>query len=113
VLDPPQAVPAPEAAGGRFLAGRLITQRKNKACSLRASTGTYMSDVLFSSASDSLLTPSATARLLEKSEGWVRRAADEGKLPCILASGGRRLFRRSDLESYQQRLAQQSSPAVA
>lgn len=54
---------------------------------------------------DSLLTPSAAARLLEKSEGWVRKAANEKKLPVIIASGGRRLFRRSDLESFLQKSA--------
>jgi len=52
------------------------------------------------------VTPSEAARFLERSEGWVRHAADTGLLPCTFATGGRRLFRRADLEKY---LAQKTS----
>jgi hypothetical protein len=51
---------------------------------------------------ETILTPSATARKFTelgspKSEGWVRHAAVTGKLPCIVTSTGRRLFRESDI----------------
>jgi hypothetical protein len=54
---------------------------------------------------DVILTPSATARMFAelgnpKSEGWVRHAAVTGKLPCILTSTGRRLFRESDIREF-------------
>jgi hypothetical protein len=52
-----------------------------------------------------LLTPSAAARALTelgfpKSEGWVRYAALNGKLPCLVTSTGRRLFKQSDVEQF-------------
>jgi hypothetical protein len=46
------------------------------------------------------LTPSAAARFAEKSEGWIRHAANIGKLPCIRTSTGVRLFRRADLQKF-------------
>lgn len=54
--------------------------------------------------SEVFLTPSATARLIEKSEGWVRYAAATGKLPCILTTTGRRLFRQSDVLAFKEKL---------
>jgi hypothetical protein len=52
-----------------------------------------------------ILTPSAAARMFTelgspKSEGWVRYAAVTGKLPCIVTSTGRRLFRESDVRRF-------------
>jgi hypothetical protein len=57
-----------------------------------------------------ILTPSATARLFTKlgspkSEGWVRHAAITGKLPCIVTSTGRRLFRENDVREFVAQLA--------
>jgi len=59
------------------------------------------------SVNEILLTPSAVARALTelgcpKSEGWVRYAALNGKLPCLVTSTGRRLFKRSDVEQFVQ-----------
>ena len=47
-----------------------------------------------------LLTASAAAREIRKSEGMVRIYAASGKLPCIRTSTGVRLFRKSDLEKF-------------
>jgi hypothetical protein len=58
-----------------------------------------------------ILTPSATARLIEKSEGWVRYAAATGKLPCIVTTTGRRLFKQSDVLALKQKLGEQPSQA--
>lgn len=54
---------------------------------------------------DVILTPSAAARMFTelgdpKSEGWVRYAAVTGKLPCIVTTTGRRLFRDSDIKAF-------------
>jgi len=46
------------------------------------------------------LTVSVAARLAVKSEGWIRYAADTGKLRCSRTSTGQRLFRRADLEKF-------------
>ena len=60
-----------------------------------------------------ILTPSATARLIEKSEGWVRHAAATGKLPCILTTTGRRLFKQSDVLAFKEKSGEKSPPAAA
>jgi hypothetical protein len=62
---------------------------------------------------DDYLTPSAAARLSEKSEGWIRHAADTGKLPCIRTSTGRRLFKQSDVLALKEKLGEKPSPEVA
>jgi hypothetical protein len=54
-----------------------------------------------------LLTPSAAARLFGMSEGWVRHAADTGKLPCIITTTGRRLFKQSDVLGLKEKLGEQ------
>lgn len=63
--------------------------------------------------SEDLLTPSAAARLLGKSEGSVRAYATTGKLPAITTTTGRRLFRRSDLEEFLRRMNEKSSTEAA
>lgn len=63
--------------------------------------------------SEVILTPSATARMIEKSEGWVRYAATTGKLPCILTTTGRRLFKQSDVLALKEKLGEQPSPEAA
>lgn len=65
-----------------------------------------------------LLTPSAAARVLTelgcpKSEGWVRYAALSGRLPCLVTSTGRRLFRKSDVEAFVEKLTERDSPTAA
>lgn len=55
-----------------------------------------------------LLTPSATARLIEKSEQSIRIYAATGKLACILTTTGRRLFRKSDIEASSGRWARKA-----
>lgn len=49
---------------------------------------------------DELLTPSAAARMLLKSEGSVLLYATNGQLPCVRTTTGMRLFRRADLEKF-------------
>jgi hypothetical protein len=63
--------------------------------------------------SEVILTPSVTARLIGKSEGWVRYAAATGKLPCILTTTGRRLFKQSDVLALKERLGEHPSPEAA
>jgi hypothetical protein len=63
--------------------------------------------------SEIILTPSATARLIERSEGWVRYAATTGKLPCTVTTTGRRLFKQSDVLALKEKLDKQPSPEVA
>ena len=46
---------------------------------------------------DDLLTTAPAARVLNRSEGFVRAAADDGRLKAIRTSSGARLFRRGDL----------------
>jgi hypothetical protein len=58
---------------------------------------------------DPILTPSAAARLAQKSEGWIRHAADIGKLPCLVTTTGRRLFKRSDVLALKEKLGEKSS----
>jgi hypothetical protein len=55
--------------------------------------------------SEILLTPSAAARALAelglpKSEGWLRYAAVNGTIPCVVTTTGRRLFRKGDIEKF-------------
>lgn len=45
-----------------------------------------------------LTTVSRVARMLELSEGMVRRLADHGALPCIRVGSGLRLFKLADVE---------------
>jgi hypothetical protein len=61
--------------------------------------------------SEMILTPSAAARLCEMSEGWVRHAADTGKLPCIVTTTGRRLFKRSDVLALKEKMGDKPAPA--
>jgi Helix-turn-helix domain len=51
---------------------------------------------------DDLLTTAPAARVLDKSEGFVRQAADDGRLKAIRTSSGARLFRRGDLIRFTQ-----------
>ena len=60
-----------------------------------------------------LLTPSATARLIEKSEQSIRIYAATGKLACILTTTGRRLFRKSDIEAFVRKMGEKSPPEAA
>jgi hypothetical protein len=62
---------------------------------------------------DSYLTPSAAARLSERSEGWIRHAADIGKLPCIVTTTGRRLFKQSDVLALKEKMGEKPSPEIA
>jgi hypothetical protein len=62
---------------------------------------------------DIYLTPSAAARLSEKSEGWIRHAAITGKLPCLVTTTGRRLFKRSDVIAFKEKMGERPSPEVA
>jgi hypothetical protein len=62
---------------------------------------------------DVILTPSATARLFEKSEAWVRWAAASGKLPCIVTTTGRRLFKQSDVLALKEKLGEKPSQESA
>jgi hypothetical protein len=51
-----------------------------------------------------LVTVSPAARFLERSEGFVRAAADRGVLPTQRTASGIRMFRRSDLEQLKRNL---------
>jgi predicted site-specific integrase-resolvase len=57
------------------------------------------------------LTPSATARLIGRSEGSVRAYAAAGKLPCIVTTTGRRVFRKSEVERFKALLPKQTEGA--
>ena len=46
---------------------------------------------------DDILTTSATARIIDRSESAVRRASDLGLLPVQRTSNGTKLFRRRDV----------------
>jgi hypothetical protein len=46
-----------------------------------------------------------------RSENWVRLAADSGKLPCIVTSTGRRLFRESDIVEFVGRISAKADEA--
>jgi predicted site-specific integrase-resolvase len=59
-----------------------------------------------------LLTPSAAARLIGKSEQSVKIYAESGKLPCIKTTTGRRLFRESDCREFARKQGEKSSPAA-
>jgi hypothetical protein len=59
--------------------------------------------------SEVILTPSAVARLFEKSESWVRWKAETGTLPCIVTTTGRRLFKQSDVLALKEKLGDQPS----
>jgi excisionase family DNA binding protein len=50
-----------------------------------------------------LLTPSAAARMLGKSEHTVKFYVVTGKLPCLKTTTGRRLFRQSDVEEFMRK----------
>jgi hypothetical protein len=63
--------------------------------------------------SEVLLTPSVTARVVKKSEGWVRLAASTGKLPCIVTTTGRRLFRESDVLQFMQKMGEKDPDEAA
>jgi excisionase family DNA binding protein len=45
-----------------------------------------------------LLTVSCAARIANRSEGTIRAWADEGRLPCIRTTSGRRLFDPAELQ---------------
>ena len=47
---------------------------------------------------DELMTPSEAARVLGLSADAVRSLSDTGRLPTLKTVGGRRLFRRGDVE---------------
>jgi excisionase family DNA binding protein len=47
---------------------------------------------------DELMTPSEAARVLGLSADAVRSLSDGGRLPTLKTVGGRRLFRRGDVE---------------
>ena len=51
-------------------------------------------------AADDLLTTSAAARALQRSESAIRKAANLGRLPFLVTTTGQRLFRRGDLEAF-------------
>jgi excisionase family DNA binding protein len=53
-----------------------------------------------------LLTPSAAARELGRSEGSIRAYAATGKLPCLFTTTGRRLFKKSDVDAFVRKLSQ-------
>ena len=59
------------------------------------------------------LTPSATAREIRKSEGWVRYAANTGRLPCIVTTTGRRLFKQSDVLAFKEKIGEKPSQESA
>jgi DNA-binding transcriptional MerR regulator len=60
---------------------------------------------------DILLTVSATARLAECSENYVRRAANRGLVTASRDSSGRRLFTAEDAEAIRlHRLQKQANP---
>lgn len=64
--------------------------------------------------SEILLTPSVAARLLERSEGSIRAYAVTGKLPCIVTTTGRRLFKQADVLKIAEKLnAQEKDPPEA
>lgn len=50
---------------------------------------------------DDLLTTAPAARVIQRSEGFVRQAADDGRLPSVRTANGVRLFRRVDLETFR------------
>jgi excisionase family DNA binding protein len=47
-----------------------------------------------------LITVAPAARILKMSEGFVRRAADDGRLHSTRTSTGLRVFRRCDLDRF-------------
>ena len=64
-----------------------------------------------------LMTPSDAARILGLSADSVRVLGDSGRLPALRTVGGRRLFRRGDVEELAAQRAraavEASSPAVS
>jgi hypothetical protein len=52
---------------------------------------------------DDLLTTAPAARTIARSEGFVREAADDGRLKSIRTASGTRLFRRGDLHQFRDR----------
>jgi len=51
-----------------------------------------------------LLTPLAASLFVKRGTGSIRSYALSGRLPCIVTSTGRRLFRKSDLEALKAEL---------
>jgi len=51
--------------------------------------------------SNDLLTISAAARELQRSESAIRKAANTGRLPFITTTTGQRLFRRGDVDAFR------------
>jgi len=63
--------------------------------------------------SEKFLTPSATARSFKRSEAWVRWAAVTGRLPCIVTTTGRRLFKQSDVLAFKEKIGEKPSQESA
>lgn len=57
---------------------------------------------------DDLLTVAEAARILQLTPDGVRHLANAGKLPCQTTQTGRRIFRRSDVESLLKTRKQQA-----
>jgi hypothetical protein len=51
--------------------------------------------------------------MIGKSEGSVRVYAATGKLPCIVTTTGRRLFREADVLEFVERMSEKPSPEAA
>lgn len=49
---------------------------------------------------DDLLTPTVVARFLGCSVDLVRYYSDDGRLPMVRTTTGRRLFRRADVDTF-------------
>jgi excisionase family DNA binding protein len=50
---------------------------------------------------DDFLTTAPAARVIGRSEGFVRKAADDGRLPSVRTSTGQRLFLRRDILNFR------------
>ncbi len=62
---------------------------------------------------DPIMTPCAVARRIEKSERTVALYAIQGKLPCIVTTTGRRLFRQSDVDEFLKSQSEKPAPEAA
>jgi predicted site-specific integrase-resolvase len=62
---------------------------------------------------DQLLTPLAASLMLGKSEQTIRLWAIQGKLPHLVTTTGRRLFRQSDVEEFLRKQTEEQPKPTA
>lgn len=62
---------------------------------------------------DALLTTSAVARMIGKSEGSVRLYERTGRLPALKTTTGRAIFRKSDVKKFAEKLAKKAESELS